>query len=427
MSTATTCRSCGVPGPRPFLSLGSTPVANRLLTEEGLIAAAVGLERSYPLEVAFCPSCALVQLVEGLPADEIFDEDYPYFSSFSPALLQHAKDHALGLLSSRRLDGSSLVVELASNDGYLLRTLVDHGVPVLGIDPARGPADAAVAAGVPTMCDFFGEEVARRVRDEHGPADVVIANNVMAHVPALNDFVAGIAVLLADDGLVTIENPYVRDLVDKCEFDTVYHEHYCYFSCTAVDNLVRRHGMFLNHVEYFPSLHGGTLRWHVGKTERVSPQAREYLQREREGGLLEFSYYEGFGARVEHNREALLELLHGLRADGSRIAAYGAAAKGSTLANYVGLSTELVQYVVDRNTHKQGRYMPGTHQPIRPAEVLVQDRPDYVVLFAWNFAEEIVAQQQDYLRQGGRFIRPVPVPEVIGAEAPDALAVATSA
>ena len=223
----------------------------------------------YPLGIALCPACALVQLEYALPADAIFDEDYPYYSSFSDALCAHAAAHVAELIAGRQLGSTSFAVEVASNDGYLLRNFVSAGVRALGVDPSPGPAAAAEAVGVPTIVEFFGRERAAAIRDEHGPADVIVANNVLAHVPDLNDFVGGLAILLADDGLVTVENPYVRDLVENVAFDTIYHEHYCYFSCTAIDALMSRHGLVLNDVEYFPDLHGGTLRWHVGRRDRA--------------------------------------------------------------------------------------------------------------------------------------------------------------
>ena len=403
------CRSCGEKQLRIFLDLGATPLADALVKPEH----AGGAEDSFPLVVAHCGACSLVQITEEVPAEKLFVENYLYFSSFSPALLDHSRKHALWRIEHQGLGPDSLVVELASNDGYLLRNFVDEGVPVLGIDPAPDQAQAANEAGVPTLAEFFGTELADRLVAEGKQADAIIANNVMAHVPELNDFVAGMSRLIKDDGLITVENPYVRDLIEHCEFDTVYHEHFCYYSCTAVDTLVRRHGMFLNHVEYFPDMHGGTLRWHIGKKEDVSPTAREYLEREQAEGLTEFSYYEQFGKRVDGIKHDLLELLGGLKADGKRIAAYGAAAKGATLINSVGIGLDLVDYVVDRNTHKQGLLMPGQHLPIKDPSVLVDDRPDYVLLLAWNFAEEIMQQQEEYRRLGGQFIRPVPTPEVL--------------
>jgi len=407
-----TCRSCGSIELRTFLSLGETPLADALLRPAQLVAP----EPRFPLDVAFCPSCTLVQITDDVPPQQLFVDNYLYFSSFSDALLAHSREHAESLIEGRGLDAGSLVVEIASNDGYLLRNFVDHGVPVLGIDPAPDQAAAAERIGVPTLQEFFDSTVARRLVASGKRADVIIANNVMAHVPDLNGFVAGMRILLADDGVITVENPYVRDLIEHAEFDTIYHEHHSYFSCTAVDRLVRRHGMFLNHVEYFPWLHGGTLRWHIGHREHVSDDARRYLEAEAADGLTTFAYYQQFSERVEAIKDHLQALLGGLHASGKTIAAYGASAKGSTLLNYSGIGTELIDFVVDRNTYKQGLLMPGVHIPIRTPEALLEDAPDYVLLLAWNFKDEIAAQQRTYLAQGGQFIVPVPEPRIMTAE-----------
>jgi SAM-dependent methyltransferase len=405
----TTCRSCDSDALTPFFSLGTTPLADALLSDRDLDAS----EDRYDLDVAFCPNCSLVQIVQEVPPKTLFVDNYLYFSSFADDLLAHSRQHAQALTAARGLDHNSLVVEVASNDGYLLRWFAEAGVPVLGIDPAPGQAAAAEARGIPTLQAFFGDDLARRLRSEGTTADVIIANNVMAHVPDLNGFVAGLRTLIADDGVITIENPYVRDLVEHCEFDTIYHEHLCYFSCTAVDALVRRHGMFLNDVEYFPKLHGGTLRWHVSPQDAVTATAKTYLAEEAASGLTTLAPYVSLSDRADRVRAELLQLLRGLRADGARIAAYGAAAKGSTMVNFVGLDSSLIDFVVDRNTHKQGRYMPGVHLPIRPAEALLEEQPDYVVLLAWNFKDEILRQQQEYLARGGRFIIPIPVPTMV--------------
>jgi SAM-dependent methyltransferase len=413
IAPATACRSCGSSRVRPFLSLGETPLADALVPERALEEP----EPRFPLDVAFCEDCALVQILHEVPPKTLFVDNYLYFSSFSDYVLGHAREHAHNLVETRHLGAGSLVVELASNDGYLLRNFLERGVPVLGIDPAPTQSDAAEAAGVPTLREFFDAGLARKLVAEGRHADVIIANNVMAHVPALNSFVEGMAILLADDGLITIENPYVRDLIDHLEFDTIYHEHLCYYSCTSVDALVRRHGMFLNDVEYFPNLHGGTLRWHVGKREQVSARVREYLQAEQQAGMAAFPYYAGFSEAVGRVRRDLRALLADLKATGHSIAAYGAAAKGSTLTNFVGIGTDLLDFVVDRNVHKQGLYMPGTHIPIVGPEQLMARRPDCVLLLAWNFEHEIVRQQEEYLERGGRFIVPVPEPRVVGLEA----------
>ncbi|MGH9156009.1 MAG: methyltransferase domain-containing protein, partial [Acidimicrobiales bacterium] len=256
------CRSCGRAGLSTFLSLGRTPLADALVAADDDVAA----EEHFPLDVAFCPACAQVQILEDVPAEKMFVDNYLYFSSFSDELLRHSRENALRLIAERRLGPTSLVVEVASNDGYLLRTFVEHGIPVIGIDPAPDQARAANEAGIPTLARFFGTELAAELVAEGRRADVIIANNVMAHVPQLNDVMAGIAMLLADDGVVSIENPYVRDLIDHVEFDTIYHEHLLYHSCTSIDRLAARHGLVLNHVENFPRLHGGTLRWILGRS-----------------------------------------------------------------------------------------------------------------------------------------------------------------
>jgi hypothetical protein len=403
------CRSCGGDGLQGFLSLGNMPLPDALLRPENLEQD----EPRFPLDVAFCPDCSLVQITEEVPPEQLFVDNYLYFSSFSEGLVRHSREHARRLIAERGLDHSSLVVEVASNDGYLLRNFTEAGIPALGIDPAPDQAAAAEAAGVPTLREFFGAELAHRLRSEGKRADVIVANNVMAHTPSLNSFVEGLSILIADDGVITIENTYVKDLIDHCEFDTIYHEHFCYFSCSAVDALARRHGLYLNAVEHFPALQGGTLRWRLGAREAVEDSAREQLAEEREQGLTEFAYYRDFGTRVDGIRADLRALLASLRADGKSIAAYGAAAKGSTLVNFVGIGPDLVDYVVDRNVHKHGLFMPGTHLPIRDPGALLETMPDYLLLLAWNYRDEIAEQQAEYLRRGGRFIVPVPIPAVL--------------
>ncbi len=402
------CRSCGDAGLAPVLFLGKTPLADRLLTEPMLSEA----EPMFPLTLHFCANCGLVQIAECVEPEQLYCEDYPYYSSFSDALLRHSRDNVEELIERRRLGHNSLAVELASNDGYLLKNFIENGIPVLGIDPAEGPAKAAEKAGVETMCVFFTESLAEELASAGRRADVIIANNVLAHVPDLNGFVAGIGVLLKEDGVVVIEVPYVKDLIDHCEFDTIYHEHLCYFSVTALQRLFARHSLSLNDVRRLP-IHGGSLRLYVGHREEVSSAVEALLAEERASGVDQIDYYKDFAQRVERIRESLLELLRGLKADGKRIAAYGAAAKGATLINYVGIDTGLIDFVVDRNTHKQGRFMPGKHLPIFPCERLVSERPDYCLLLAWNFADEIMNQQAEYIRRGGRFIVPVPRPRIL--------------
>lgn len=405
----TACRSCGSTDLHEVLDLGTTPVANALVTP-----GTEGPDPSYPLAIVFCGSCALVQLGFVLPAGAIFDEEYPYYSSFSDALCRHAAAHVESLIARRGLGPDALAVEVASNDGYLLKNFVAAGIRAVGIDPSPGPAAAAVAIGVPTIVDFFGRAAARAIVAEHGRADVIVANNVMAHVPDLDDFVGGFAELLADDGVLTVENPSVRAMIEHCEFDTIYHEHYCYYSCTSVDALMRRHGLHLNDVEFFPDLHGGTLRWYVERTPNRTARCQAELDREAADGMASVAYYEQFAAQVQACQQSLRDLLDGLHAEGRSVVAYGAAAKGATLLNSTGIDTSRVAYVVDRNVHKQHKLMPGCRLPVHPVERLLEDQPDYVLLLAWNFAKEIVAQQAEYAARGGRFVVPVPTAHVLG-------------
>lgn len=405
-----TCRACGQSNLLPVVSLGRIPLANALLTAEQLDQA----EQTYPLDLVFCSACALVQITETVPPEQLF-RDYLYFSSFSDTVLQNARGISERLRVNRALGPDSLVVEIASNDGYLLRNYTENGIPVLGIEPARNIARVAEERGIRTVSEFFGQPLASQLYDSGRAADVIHANNVVAHVADLHGVVAGIRTLLKPDGVAVIENHYVKDLIDHVEFDSIYHEHLCYYSVTSFEQLFRQHGLALVDVERTP-IHGGSLRVFFQRSdgprslERTGGKQRvqRLLDEESAWGVCRFSFYRDFGTKVEGLRYNLLALLRELKAKSKRIAVYGASAKSTTLLNYFGIGPETLDYVVDRSTVKQGRYTPGTHLPIHSAERLLEDLPDYVLLLSWNFADEVLEQQAEYRRRGGRFIIPIP-------------------
>jgi len=382
------------------------PLANALLTKEQLNQP----EETYPLELVFCPSCTLVQITETVPPEKLFRE-YPYFSSFSDTMLNHSQELARRMISERRLNGHSLVLEVASNDGYLLQYYKERSIPVLGIEPAANVARVAQKErGIPTITEFFNAALARQIRDGGQRADVIHAHNVLGHVANLNEFVQGIQLLLKDEGVAIIEVPYVQEMIDRVEFDTIYHEHLCYFSLKALDNLFRRHALMVQDVELIP-IHGGSVRLSLAKTSgahRISSRVSDLLIQESNRGMDRLDFYRGFHRKVNELKGSLRRLLLELKGGGKCLAAYGAAAKGTTLLNYFGLGQDILDFVVDRSTHKQGRYMPGVHLLIYSPGELLNTMPDYVLLLTWNFTEEILAQQTEYRRLGGHFIIPVP-------------------
>ncbi len=403
--TATACRFCGAPVTDVFADLGMSPLANAYLPAERVNA----MEPFYPLRALVCAKCFLVQLEEFETPEQIFS-DYAYFSSYSSSWLEHSRRYAEQMAERLGLDSSSQVVEIASNDGYLLQFFGERQIPVLGIEPAANVAQVAIEKGVPTVVEFFGERAARELALK-SPADLLLGNNVLAHVPDLNDFVAGMKLLLKPEGVITMEFPHLLSLIERNQWDTIYHEHFSYFSFLTVSAVFAAHGLRLFDVEQLPT-HGGSLRIYGAHAEDASKPdsdaARELAERERAGGYERLDTYRGFGARVEQDKREILRFLIELKQQGLRVAAYGAPAKGNTLLNYCGVRGDFIEYTCDLNPHKQGHFLPGSHIPIRSPEQLREDRPDVVLILPWNLKDEIV-QQLDFVREwGGRFAARTP-------------------
>jgi SAM-dependent methyltransferase len=398
---STRCRFCGTQLTHLFADLGMSPLANSYLSEEELGQ----MEPFYPLRALVCHECLLVQLEDYETPDVIFS-DYAYFSSYSTTWLEHSRRYADMAVERFELDSSSQVVELASNDGYLLQYFVGHGVPVLGIEPAANVAEVAREKGIRTMVKFFGRATAREVAAMM-KADLLVGNNVLAHVPDLNDFVAGMKIVLAPRGVITMEFPHLLHLIERNEWDTIYHEHFSYFSFLTVSRIFAHHGITLFDVEELPT-HGGSLRIYGGHAEddskEVTGRARGLLERERELGFERLDTYLGFSEQVKLAKWELLDFLIERRREGSRIVAYGAPAKGNTLLNYCGVGTDFIEYTCDLNPHKQGHYLPGTHIPIRAPEVIRETRPDLVFILPWNLKDEIMEQLSFVREWGGRFL-----------------------
>jgi SAM-dependent methyltransferase len=406
----TGCRSCGGGLTVTMADLGLQPASNAFLAS----LQAARDEKRYPLRAKVCEICKLVQLDYDVAPQELFG-NYVYFSSYSDQWLAHAKEYC-GMARRRfALGAQSLVIELASNDGYLLKNFIEMGVPVLGIDPSGTVAAAAEKIGVPTLVEFFGEELAQDLAAQGRRADLIIANNVLAHVPRLNDFVAGIARLLKPGGSATIEFPHLLELIEHVEFDTIYHEHFSYFSLYAIEQVFSRHGLRLYDVEQLPT-HGGSLRIFAAHAHRKDLEDSALLRtvRASEGaaGLADLSSYLRFAARVESCRRSLLEFLGEAKREGKTVAAYGAAAKGNTLLNFCALTPSDIPLVADRNPHKQSKFLPGTHIPVVSPEMLLQSKPDYVLILPWNLQQEIRQQLREINQWGGRFVTPVPLVRV---------------
>jgi SAM-dependent methyltransferase len=401
----TACRFCGAPVEAVFADLGMSPLANSYLPAES----ANSMEPFYPLRALVCGRCFLVQLEEFETPERIFS-DYAYFSSYSSSWLEHSRRYSEQMIARLGLDGSSHVVELASNDGYLLQFFHDRQIPVLGIEPAANVAKVAIQKGIPTLVEFFGRETARSLAGESS-ADLLLGNNVLAHVPDLNDFVAGMKILLKPGGVITMEFPHLMRLIEENQWDTIYHEHFSYFSFLTASRVFEAHGLRLFDVEELPT-HGGSLRVygaHAEDAEKAqSDAARDLRGRERAAGYEDLQTYLGYGRRVEQDKRQILGFLSGLKEQGLRLAGYGAPAKGNTLLNYCGIGRDFLDYTCDLNPHKQGSFLPGSHIPIRSPDALREDRPDVVLILPWNLKDEIVEQLSFIGEWGGRFAARTP-------------------
>ena len=406
---SSTCRFCSTPLTHTFCDLGMSPLSNSYIAADELQAE----EQFYPLHAYVCGACFLVQLDEFASPQEIFS-DYAYFSSFSDSWLEHCKDYTQLMQSRLGLDESSLVVEIASNDGYLLQYFVDAGIPVLGVEPAANVAAAAEDKGIPTIVKFFGTETARELVGAGQQADLLLGNNVLAHVPDINDFVAGMAIALKPGGVITMEFPHLLQLIQNNQFDTIYHEHFSYLSLLSVEQIFARHGLQVFDVDEIPT-HGGSLRIYarLADNEPVSDNIIALRKKEADGRLSNLDTYAAFGEKAQEIKRSLLDFLSAAKREGKRVAAYGAPAKGNTLLNYCGVRQEFIDFTVDRNPAKQNRFLPGTHLPVYAPEKLSDTKPDYVLILPWNIKDEIMDKMQHIRDWGGKFVVPIPKVEVL--------------
>jgi hypothetical protein len=396
------CRCCGAVLTHVFADLVNAPPSNAFLTADQLAEPEV----FYPLTLFVCDTCFLVQIGEHRKSSDIFNSAYAYYSSFSKTWLSHAEQYVEMMMRRFGYGRTSQVVEIASNDGYLLQYFDTKGIPVLGIEPAGGPAAAARDRGIETVTEFFGERLARRLVDQGRAADLLIGNNVLAHVPDLHDFVTGLTIALKPGGTITLEFPHLMRLVDDCLFDTIYHEHFSYFSLSTVTRLFRDHDLTVFDVEEIPT-HGGSARLYVRHAQErgpVSGNVAALLSAERAKGMDRTGYYAGFQARVDRIKNSLLRFLIEQKNGGRGVAAYGAAAKGNTLINYCGIKKDLLAFVADASPHKQGRYLPGSHIPVVPEDEIKRFQPDYVLVLPWNIKNEIIAQLAYIRSWNGRFV-----------------------
>ncbi len=406
------CRFCGETLRHTFVDLGTSPLCQRHVTPARFDQA----ESVYPLHVYVCHACFLVQLPAYVAREEIFDAEYGYFSSFSDTLLRHAEAYVQMMMPRFGLGASSKVVEVASNDGYLLQYFKRAGVPVLGIEPTANTAAIALGNGIPSLTKFFGCDTAREVRATEGAANLILGNNVLAHVPDLNDFVGGMKILLADGGVVTMEFPQLLHLIEQNYWDTIYHEHFSYLSFTTVEKVFAQHGLVLFDVDDI-STHGGSIRIYARHAEDGGKPVHERVpamrERERRAGHFDLAYYRDFGERVKESKRSILEFLIAAKRAGKQVVAYGAPGKGNTLLNFCGIRTDMIDYTVDRSPHKQGNFLPGTRIPIHAPDKIRETRPDYLFLLPWNLKDEIVRQMSDIRSWGGKFVVPIPKVQVL--------------
>jgi len=406
---ARTCLGCGCSRAEPFLDLGKLPLANAFVRPDHFHLP----DPTFPLAVAFCRVCYLVQITDLVPPEQLFTE-YLYFSSYSESFLAHARLMTESLIRQFKLGVDSRVLEVGSNDGYLLQNFRQRGIPVLGIEPAKNIAKEAERRGIPTQNSFFGTSLVENILARFGQVDIIIGNNVLAHVPTINDFLRAVKACLKPGGVAVFEFPHVKELIEKTEFDTIYHEHVFYYSFSAIKTLAERAELEVFDVSR-QSIHGGSLRIFIQArgARLVTEAVGAILSQEKEAGLTRFEHFATFGRDVAALKQKLCSMLRGLKAGGKRLAAYGAPAKGNTLLNFCGLGADILEFTVDRSPHKQGLFLPGSRLPIRRPVDLLTELPDYTLILPWNLAPEIIAQQEGYLNRGGKFITPIPNPRIL--------------